>query len=186
MLQCTIDVAVRDVTGKGPMRRLRQSGFVPAVVYGGGSESMLLQSEGKTLRAKLLEFSRRNTVVTLNVDNGVQKHVIVGEIQTEPVTNALLHVDFCEINLEKPRRYNVPVRFTGVPKGVDLGGLLETLADHIVLEGKPLDVPDECVLDIAGLAIGDEYTFAAFDIPASLKMLSKADEVCVRVVKSTK
>ncbi|MDR0476693.1 MAG: 50S ribosomal protein L25, partial [Desulfobulbaceae bacterium] len=186
MLQCTIDVAVRNVTGKGPMRRLRQQGFVPAVVYGGSSQSMLLQSDGKTLRAKLLEFARRNTVVTLNVDNGVQKHVIIGEIQTEPATNLLLHVDFCEIDLEKPRRYQVPVRFIGVPKGVDLGGALETLADHIVLEGKPLDVPDECTLDISALAIGDEYTFAAFAIPASLKMLSKADEVCVQVVKPNK
>lgn len=186
MLQCTIDVAVRDVTGKGPMRRLRQQGFVPAVVYGGGSESILLQTDGKTLRAKLLEFARRNTVVTLSVDNGVTKHVITGEIQTDPVTNALLHVDFCEIDLEKPRRYQVPVRFTGVPKGVDLGGTLQTLTDHIVLEGKPLDVPDECTLDISGLAIGDEYTFAAFSIPTGLKMLSKADEVCVQVVKLAK
>ena len=186
MLQCTIDVAVRNVTGKGPMRRLRQRGIIPAVVYGGGAEAMLLQSDGKTLRAKLLEFARRNTVVTLNIDNGSQKHVIVGEIQTDPVNNALLHVDFCEIDLDKPRRYQVPVRFTGVPKGVDLGGALQELADHIVLEGKPLDVPDECTLDITDLGIGGEYTFAAFSIPANLKMLSKADEVCVQVVKIAK
>jgi len=186
MLQCTIDVAVRDVTGKGPMRRLRQQGLVPAVVYGGGSESILLQADGKTLRMKLLEFARRNTVVTLHVDNGANKHVIIGEIQTDPVTNALLHVDFCEIDLERPRRYQVPVRFTGVPKGVDLGGALQTLADHIVLEGKPLDVPDECTLDISGLAIGDGSTFADFSIPAGLKMLSQADEICVQVTKPTK
>lgn len=186
MLQCTIDVAVRDVTGKGPMRRLRQQGLVPAVVYGGGSEAMLLQADGKALRMKLLEFARRNTVVTLNVENGGQRHVLVGEIQTDPVTNALLHVDFCEVDLEKPRRYHVPVRFTGVPKGVDLGGTLQFLTDDIVLEGKPLDVPDECTLDISGLAIGDNYTFAAFNIPAGLKMLSKADQVCVQVVKLAK
>jgi large subunit ribosomal protein L25 len=186
MLQCILDVAVRNVTGKGPMRRLRQQGIVPAVVYGGGAEAMMLQADGKTLRATLLEFARRNTVVTLNVDNGSQKHVIVGEIQTDPVNNALLHVGFCEIDLDKPRRYKVPVRFVGVPKGVDLGGTLQELADHIVLEGKPLDVPDECTLDIADLGIGGEYTYAAFNIPANLKMFSKTDDVCVQVVKITK
>jgi len=186
MLQCTIDVSRRNVTGKGPMRRLRQAGLVPAVVYGGGSEATPLQSDGKTLRATLLEFARRNTIMTLNIEGSGQKHVIVGEIQTDPVTNALLHVDFCEIDLEKTRRYHVPVRFTGVPKGVDLGGSLQTFADAIVLEGKPLDVPDECTLDISDLAIGDEYTFAALNIPAGLKMLSDADEVCVRVVKLAK
>ncbi|HBT96478.1 MAG TPA: 50S ribosomal protein L25 [Desulfobulbaceae bacterium] len=186
MLQCTIDVVKRDVTGKGPMRRLRREGIIPAVVYGGGAEALLLQADGKTLRAQLLEFARRNTVVTLNIEGSEERHVIVGEMQTDPVTNALLHVDFCQIDLEKPRRYHVPVRFTGVPKGVDLGGTLQTLTDTIVLEGKPLDVPDECELDISALAIGDEYTFAAFAIPASLKMLSKADEVCVQVVKLTK
>ena len=186
MLQCTIDVAVRNVTGKGPMRRLRQQGLIPAVVYGGGAEAVPLQADGKTLRAKLLEFARRNTVVTLNIEGGGQKHVTIGEMQTDPVTNALLHVDFCQIDLEKPRRYHVPVRFVGVPKGVDLGGTLQTFAETIILEGKPLEVPDECTLDISGLAIGDEYTFASFSIPAGLKMLSKADEVCVQVVKLAK
>ncbi|MDR3088680.1 MAG: 50S ribosomal protein L25 [Desulfobulbaceae bacterium] len=186
MLQCTIDVAKRDVTGKGPMRRLRSQGIIPAVTYGAGSEATLLQTDGKSLRAKLLEYARRNTVVTLNIEGGAQKHVIIGEIQTNPVTNALIHVDFCEIDLEKSRRYDVPVRFVGVPKGVDLGGILQTFVDHIVLEGKPLDVPDECTLDITGLAIGDQYTFAAFNIPDNLKMLSKADQVCVQVVKLVK
>lgn len=168
------------------MRRLRQEGMTPGVVYGAGSEPLALQLHTKTLTANLLEFHRRNTIVTLKIDDGPVKHVVVGEVQTDPVHNTLVHADFCEIDLDQPRRYRVPVTFTGVAKGVDLGGDMHVYTDSIVLEGKPLDIPDACSLDITNLNIGEEYTFSSFVIPPSIKMISKADEVCVRVSKKLK
>jgi large subunit ribosomal protein L25 len=186
MLQFEMAASVRTTKGKGPMRRLRQEGMTPAVVYGAGSEALSLQLNTKALMANLLEFHRRNTIVTLKIDDGPVKHVVIGEVQTDPVHNSLIHTDFCEIDLEQPRRYRVPVSFTGVAKGVDFGGDLHVFTDTIVLEGKPLDIPDDCTLDITNLNIGDEYTFSAFAISDSLKMISKADEVCVRVSKKLK
>ena len=186
MLQFEIDAEVRSAKGKGAMRRLRAQGKTPAVVYGAGSEALSLQVDTKALMANLLEFYRKNTVVTLNVDNGSKKHVLISEVQTDPITDTLVHTDFCEIDLDKVRCYKVPVRYTGVAKGVDLGGDMQTFATSIYLEGKPLDIPDECVLDVTNLNIGSEYTCSAFDIPASLKMVSPADEVCVRVIKLSK
>lgn len=186
MLQFEIDAEVRAATGKGAMRRLRTQGLTPAIVYGAGAQALPLQINTKELMANLLEFYRKNTVVTLKVSDGSKKHVVVAEVQTDPVADTLIHADFCEIDLNKMRKYKVPVRYTGTPKGVDLGGDLQTFETSIFLEGKPLDIPDECVLDITNLNIGDEYTFSAFEIPASLKMLSAADDVCVKVVKLSK
>ncbi|BHH83871.1 50S ribosomal protein L25 [Desulforhopalus sp. 52FAK] len=183
MLQVEMSASVRKSSGKGPMRQLRMEGMTPAVVYGSGAEALKLQMDTKSLMAKLLKFYRHNTVVSLDVENEGVKNVMIGEVQTDPVRDTLIHVDFCEIDLEKERAYKVPVVYKGIAKGVDLGGVLMTPCENVVIQGKPLDIPDEITLDITGLAIGDEKKCSAFTIPANVTMLNDADSVAVSVVK---
>jgi large subunit ribosomal protein L25 len=183
MFQVEMAASVRNVSGKGPMRQLRMKGFTPAVVYGGGGEAVKLQLDTKTLMAQLLEFYRRNTVVTLKIDGAAGKSVMVGEVQTDPVRDTLIHVDFCEIDLEKNRAYTVPIVFNGVAKGVDFGGDMVINHDKVVLEGKPLDIPDECVVDVTALAIGDDIKCGEIAIPANVKLLTDAETLAVSIVK---
>lgn len=183
MLQVEMSASVRKSTGKGPMRQLRMEGMTPAVVYGGGAEALKLQMDTKSLMAKLLKFYRHNTVVTLNVENEGVKNVMIGEVQTDPVRDTLVHVDFCEIDLEKERAYKVPVVYQGTSRGVDLGGVLMTPCEDVVIQGKPLDIPDEITLDITDLEIGDDKKCSAFTIPANVTMLNDVDSVAVSVVK---
>ncbi len=183
MLQVEISASVRNTSGKGPMRQLRMQGMTPAVVYGSGAEAQMLQLDTKTLMAKLLEFYRKNTVVTLKVDDSMEKSVMVGEVQTDPVRDTLIHVDFCEIDLQKERAFTVPVVLKGKAKGVDLGGNMTVGCNQVVLKGKPLDIPDECVVDVTPMAIGDQFKCAAIDIPANIKMISDPQTVVVSIVK---
>lgn len=183
MFQVELSAAVRNATGKGPMRQLRMKGVTPAVVYGGGGEALNLQFDTKTLTAKLLEFSRRNTVVTLKIEDGSEKSVAIGEIQTDPITDRLIHVDFCEVNLEQKRRYSVPVVYTGTAKGVDLGGDMIVNYSKVVLEGKPLDIPNECVVDVTSLAMGDSVKCGEIAIPENVKMVTDTEALAVSVVK---
>lgn len=183
MFQVEMSAAVRSATGKGPMRQLRMKGTTPAVVYGGGGEAMNLQMDTKALTAQLLEFSRRNTVVTLKIENGPVKSVSIGEIQTDPITDKLIHVDFCEIDLEKKHRYSVPVVYRGTAKGVDLGGDMVVNFNKVVLEGKPLEIPDECVVDVSPLGMGDSIKCGEIAIPENVKMVTDSDAVAVSVVK---
>jgi len=183
MLQVEMSATVRTVTGKGAMRRLRNQGLTPAVVYGAGGEALALQMDTKSMMAKLLEIYRHNAVVSLNVDGSGTKSVVVKEVQTDPVQDTLVHADFCEIDLEKPTVFSVPLKFAGTPKGVDLGGRLETYATVVLLEGKPLDIPNEVTLSVANMNIGEQLTFSAIAIPDNLKMVSRADAACVGVVK---
>lgn len=183
MLQVDMSASFRSVTGKGAMRRLRVDGFTPAVVYGGGGEALALQLESKTLMAKLLEFYRRNTLVTLKIDGEAEKNVLISEVQTHPVTDALIHVDFFEIDTSKERDFNVPVVYEGVAKGVDLGGILLVNQYTVVLKGKPMDIPDHCILDITDLAIGDSLKCKIIAIPDSVKMVTDAETTAVAVVK---
>jgi len=183
MFQVEIAASVRKDSGKGPMRQMRMKGITPAVVYGGGGEAMMLECDTKVLTTKLLEFIRKNTVVTLQIDGFGDKQVRIGEVQTDPVRDTLIHVDFCEIDLQKDRRYTVPVVYQGTAKGVDLGG--DMVIDHnkVVLEGKPLDIPNECVVDVSNLAIGDSITCGQIAIPQNVRMVTDAAGFAVRVVK---
>ncbi len=183
MLQVEMSASVRKSTGKGPMRQLRMVGKTPAVVYGGGLTAMPLEMESKTLMQKLLGIIRRNAIVTLKIDGESDRHVLLGEVQTDPVRDTLIHADFCEIDLKKPRRFNVPVVFTGLAKGVDFGGEMFIEADSVVLEGLPLDFPDECSLDVTELKIGDYMNFGNISLPETVKLISDADTVCVKVDK---
>lgn len=183
MLQVEMSAGVRTATGKGPMRQLRSQGQTPAVVYGAGKDALALTFETKSLMTSLLEIYRRNAVVKLKIDDGSEKDVVVKEVQTHPVTDILVHADFCEIDLEQPQSFEVPVTYTGTAKGVDLGGFLNVASNVVVLKGRPLDIPDECTLDVTDLAIGDDLTFAAIEIPESVELVSVADKVCVGVGK---
>jgi large subunit ribosomal protein L25 len=183
MFQVEISASVRNTSGKGPMRQLRMKGMTPAVVYGGGGEAINLQLDTKSLMAKLLEFYRKNTVVTLKVDGAAEKSVMVGEVQTDPVRDTLVHVDFCEIDLQKDRSYTVPVVLKGKAKGVDLGGQMIVGCSQVVLRGKPLDIPDECVIDTTPMGIGDQFKCAALDIPGNVKMITSPQTVMVSIIK---
>lgn len=182
MFQVEITAEVRENSGKGAMRRLRAAGMTPAVVYGGGGEAQNIQLDTKSLTATLLEFARRNTVVDLKVGDQ-NKSVLVGEIQTDPVKDSLIHVDFCEIDLQKERSFTVPVVYKGVAKGVDLGGNMVVNLNSIVLRGKPLDIPDECVVDVAPLAIGAFVRCADIVIPQDVQLLSKPKSIAVSIIK---
>lgn len=184
MLQVDMSASVRTVTGKGPMRQLRMQGITPAVVYGSGKEAQNLQMETKSLMAKLLKYYRRNTIVTLKIDDSVEKSVVIGEVQTDPVKDTLIHVDFCEIDLEKNRQFDVPVKYKGPAKGVELGGNLVIGKETVVLEGKPLDIPDEIVVDIKNVDIGGKIKCKALAVPESVKMITPGKETAVSVVKA--
>lgn len=183
MYQVEIFASVRNASGKGPMRQMRMKGVTPAVVYGGGGEALMLQLETKSLMAKLLEFYRKNTVVTLKIDGTSDKCVMVGEVQTDPVRDTLIHVDFCEIDLEKKRVFTVPIVFNGTAKGVDLGGDMVINHDKVVLEGVPLDIPDECVVDVSPLGIGENIKCGEISVPASVRMVTDAEALAVSILK---
>jgi len=183
MFQVEMSASMRNISGKGPMRQLRMQGITPAVVYGGGGEAVMLQLETKTLMAKLLEFYRRNTVVTLKIDGASDKCVMIGEVQTDPVRDTLIHVDFCEIDIQKSRSFTVPIVYNGTAKGVDFGGDMVIAHDKVVLEGKPLDIPDECAVDVTSLAIGDSIKCGEITIPENVRMVTDVEVLAVSVIK---
>ena len=156
MLQEDMSAEKRTVFGKGAMRQMRMAEATPAVVYSGGQEPMPLQFATAQLFKDLHHIHGRNAVINLAVsgDDKGKRHALVQEIQKDPVSGELLHVDFVEIDLEKQAKFWVPLKFTGTPKGVDLGGDLQVHKTEVQLFGRPLDIPDVIESDITALEQG--------------------------------
>lgn len=184
MLQVRMDSKVRSVFGKGPMRQLRLRDLTPANLYSGGNKPVSLQFETPKLYKDLLHIHGRNAVVTLKIegDEVGERHVLVQEIQKEPITGKLLHVDFLEIDLNKSAKFTVPIEYVGTAKGVDLGGELHVYKQTMQLRGCPLDIPEVISVDITPLEQGGPgLTFADLPVPANVEMLEKPSVTCVAV-----
>lgn len=181
MLQVDMSASKRDSFGKCAMRRLRSSGNTPAVLYGNNKESVSLQLETTPFLKSLFQINRGNAVVNLSINGEGTRHAMVKEIQTDPVTDDLIHADFLEINLDAPQNFSVKIELVGDAIGVDLGGALVVHNSTVMVEGLPLDIPDGISVDIAELAIGDSIKYSDLDLPANLKMLSNASDTFVDV-----
>lgn len=186
MLQVEMTASVRKVTGKGAMRQLRMKGLTPAVVYGGGSEGIAIQMETQPLFQQLVKVYRKNVIVTLNLDDGSSKHVLIKDVQTDPIKDTLIHADFMEIDVTKPRVFEVPINYLGNAKGCDLGGVLHIGKETLAVEAVPLDIPDEFTVDISPMKIGDTIKVNTIDIPENLKLLTNPKAICISVVTSKK
>jgi len=183
MLQVDMSASIRESFGKGAMRRLRVSGNTPAVLYGNDKAVTSLQLETKPFLRTLYQISRKNAVVNLSVD-GDTRHVMMREIQTDPVDDSLIHADFLEINLETARTFSVNIKLVGKAIGVDRGGVLVTHTTVIKIEGAPLDIPDTLTVDVSDLDTGESILFSNVEMPANTKMISDGDIVCVEVISA--
>ncbi|MBU0944933.1 MAG: 50S ribosomal protein L25 [Proteobacteria bacterium] len=181
MLQVDMSASKRESFGKGAMRRLRVSGSTPAVLYGNNKEVYSLQLETAPFLKTLFKISRKNAVVSLSI-NGETHHVLVKEIQTDPVHDTLIHADFYEIDMAETRRFTVPVQLTGKAKGLEFGGELVIHKAAIELDGTPLAIPDVIKADISGLGIGQSLLFSDLDLPAEVTMVGDSSRLCAEVI----
>lgn len=183
MIQVNMPAAFRSEFGKGASRQLRMKEKTPAVLYSSGTDAVALQCDAGELHKKLLHIHGQNAVLTLSIegDDKGERHVLVQEIQKNPVTDSLVHIDFLEIELDKPASFSVPFKFTGTPKGVELGGELQVLSRTIQLKGCPLDIPDFIEVEVQSLDRGSSLTFGDVALPEKVEMLSQSSNNCVAV-----
>jgi len=184
MLQVSVGATVRDVTGKGAMRRLRMAGKTPGVVYRNGQPAISLEFDTNTLWKELIALHQRNAVITLHVEGEQQgeRHALLQEIQKDPVSGKLVHVDFLEISLDDPKPFVVPIEFAGTAVGVVMGGELQVQRSSVRLQGKPLSIPDVVTLDITPLKKGEGgFTLGDLPLPEGVSMLDKPTLSCVAV-----
>ncbi len=164
-----LSVQPRSDKGKGPARRLRAAGLIPAVIYGQKREPTHVSVDPAAIQKAIATPHRFNTLLTLQLE-GAQKQVLFREYEVDPVTRQLLHADFLEVELGKPVRVEVPIVATGKAEGVVAGGILTVSAHQIVVEALPDRIPVQIEVDVTPLKIGGSIHIADVKAPAGVKI----------------
>lgn len=187
MLQVDLTATVRKDFGKGANRRLRREGRTPAILYGPKAQPLALSIETGFFTKSLLRIHGQNAIVNIDVEDGKSKekrHVMIREIQKDPVQESVVHADFLELSLDAPITLPVQIIYNGIPIGVDLGGILHIAAKTVRVKGLPLDLPDSIEADVTALELdGPGLTCKDLNIPGQVSLQEKLDMICARVVK---
>jgi large subunit ribosomal protein L25 len=184
--QANLAAQVRSETGKGANRQLRMKGRIPAVVYGHGEETRKLSVDAHELDRLFARIHVENTLITLDVE-GVDGPVkaLVREIQTNPVRNQVLHVDFYQIHAGEKLTVQIPIKLIGAAPGVKAGGILQHALDELEVSCLPDAIPDRIEVDISGLDIGDSIHVHELNVPEGVEVESDADRTVCSVVPPT-
>jgi large subunit ribosomal protein L25 len=185
MLQVDVTAQVRTDFGKGAARTMRRAGQTPAILYGAKSDPIALALDTRSFTKTLLKLQRRNAVVTLDVEGGATHHVLIKEVQVDPILDSLKHADFCKISLESPGVFKVPINYTGKAVGVDLGGEMVVSMRTLSLKANPLDIPDSIDVEVAELNIGDSVSCKDMPLPDNVTLLDDENRVCIAVQVAT-
>jgi large subunit ribosomal protein L25 len=166
----TLTVAPRSVEGSRATRRLRRTGFVPGVVYGGEGDPIAFQVDARTLRHAL---AHGGAVISLTVEGGAETPVVLKDQQRHPVTGDTMHVDLLRVDLRQKIGAVVVLELTGGDDapGVKAGGVLEQVTRELNIEALPTAIPDTIELDVSGAEIGDTITLAAVSAPEGVELL---------------
>jgi len=164
MKEIAIAATARTDTGKGSARRTRREGNIPAVVYGPEIEPMVLAVPEREFRAAM-KAAHTSSILNLNVD-GKENRVILRELQRDPVTNKVVHLDFHAISMTKPINISLPINFVGIPIGVKTdGGIMQATMRELEISCLPTNIPDEFEIDVSELGIGDSLHVSDLNIP---------------------
>jgi len=178
-----LNVQVRDKTGKGIARKLRQTGKIPAVFYGPGTQTVPLSLERKLLYKALDTKSGLNTLIDLRCESqGINgRTVMLKDYQADPLTEEYIHADFIEVNLNKPLTVSVPLYLHGVPEGVTKGGVLEQILWEVEISTLPELIPDEFVVDVSKMEIGDTLHVSNIERGEKIEMVTPEDEAVATI-----
>ncbi|RLB82292.1 MAG: 50S ribosomal protein L25 [Deltaproteobacteria bacterium] len=174
----------RNTFGKNSARALRRQGLIPAVLYGPQRESMPLTVSPFELDKVYKESGTERVILNLIIKNGGTQDVtaMVKELQTSPVTDQYLHVDFYEISLDQEITVSVLVEVTGKSKGVERGGFLQVVRHELEISCLPADMPDKIEVDVTNLDIGDSIHVEDIELGDKIRLLTDTHLTVVTVV----
>lgn len=184
MKNVSLAVAVRKGTGKGVARQVRMIGDIPAVFYGPETEPISLVIKSTDFRAAMKEVAGTNPIFNMELDGKTRK-VIVREIQRDPVTSKVKHIDFFEMSKTKPIHLSIPIHFIGMPEGVKTdGGIQQTNMRELEITCLPDQIPEFVEVDVSELGIGDSIHVSDLSVE-NVNVLSESRRTIVVISAPT-
>jgi large subunit ribosomal protein L25 len=170
-----LNVNSRDAAGSRAVRRLRRSGRVPGVLYGGDGESIGFDADERELRHAL---AGSGAVLDLSLDGEKPTPVVLKEAQRHPVRGETVHVDLLRVNLDEEINAVVPVELAGIEDapGVKEGGVLEQITRELNVQALPTAIPESIVHEVGEMQIGETILLGALQVPDGVTLLDDLEE----------
>ncbi len=185
-----VHASIREGRGKEISNKMRKEGIVPAVVYKKGDEALSIKVDRKEMVKALHTEAGENVIIKLTVEGAKkdkERTVILKDIQSDPVKDRLIHIDFQEISLTETLEVKVPVVSKGEAIGVKQEeGVLEQVLWEIDLECLPTNIPEKIEVDVANLKIGDSVHVKDFVLPEGVKILGDPEGTVFHVEHAKK
>ncbi|MEA2156237.1 MAG: large subunit ribosomal protein [Solirubrobacteraceae bacterium] len=172
-----LSISPREPEGSRSTRRLRRSGRVPGILYGGEAEPLTFSVDARELRHALAATG----AVLEVVDEGSATPAILKSAQYHPVRGETMHVDLLRVNLDVAIHAVVPLELTGGDDspGVKEGGVLEQITRELNIEALPTSIPESITYDVSHLDINDTVTLSQVPIPAGIELLDDPEETVI-------
>ena len=170
--------------GKGGARKTRAAGLIPGILYGHGETPVPVSVGAREFQLAMLAHKGGNAIVALAVEDG--EHVaLIRDVQYDPISHAILHLDFQKVSLTETVEVEVTLRLTGLAVGVkDGGGVLEHITRTVTVRCLPTAIPPAIDVDVSGLNIGDSAHVRDIVVP-DVEILSDLDTTIATVVPPT-
>jgi len=174
-----LDVQTRDLAAS--LRGLREGKLIPAVFYGKGEKNIPLQVDYQTFRR--LYMKSGSQLIDLVIDGQTNKKALVHQLQYDPLSGKIKHIDFLRVSLKETITTEVPVEIIGVAPAVkDLGGIMNVVKDNIAIKCLPTDIPKQIEVDVTKLIeFNDSIHVSELAIPEGVEVLDVPEDVVVIV-----
>src|SRR5919198_2724442 len=174
MATASLNAEHRTEAGTGVARKLRQSGRIPAVVYGHGRQPQPLTLETRELERLLDRVAAASTVIELSV-GGRTARTLIREIQRHPFKKQILHIDFQELVAGEKVTVSIPLVFVGSAEGVRAGGILDQVMHELSIRVDPMNIPNHVDVDVSALTIGHSIHVGELKVPEGVEVLDEED-----------
>lgn len=171
----------RTVGTQGQLNKLRQQGIIPGVVYGKQLEK---PQPIKVDEKELLSLLRSHPHALLEIEvPGIGKQpVMLTEVQRDPLTRSVVHIDLHQINMNETVKTPVRIEVIGEAQGVKEGGILQLMIHELEVQCLPNEIPEAIEVDVAGLQIGDNLLVSDLKLPKDITTRIDADQVVVTIL----
>jgi len=168
-----LEAKTREAAGTTAVRRLRRTGALPGVVYSDKGATVNVQMDRHGFQQMLRHHRSESLILDLVVDGGEVRKVLLKEVQHDPITNSVVHVDLQEVSMTKKMRVSIAIDLFGDPVGVTQGGgILETLSRSIEVECLPTDLVESFRIDVSALNVGDSLHVSDMKLDAKFHIIT--------------
>jgi large subunit ribosomal protein L25 len=184
MKQFSLNVASREGIGRGSSRQIRRSGGIPAVLYGQMNEPQSLRLDGREFGKLLKLIAGSSAIVEIKAAADDSRLSVIKEIQRDPRTDQVLHVDLHEVSADQEMETEVAVHVTGDCVGVRLdNGILEIVSHELAVRCLPKDLPSFIEVDVTDLHVGGSIHVRELTPIPGVKFMDEPDQSVVACVE---